>query len=116
MKSRVIAEGGRRRLSAFRLLLPPTYSGAMSARWLVVSLTAVAFIATPLLIARGLAAPSDISATELAGRIHNRRTVGWSGYVETAGTLQVPDSESFATLAQLLGENTRATGLVAQRG
>jgi hypothetical protein len=78
----------------------------MSARWLVVLLTAAAFVATPLLISAQPAAPSEISAPELAGRIRESADVGWSGYVETAGTLQVPDNESFATLAQLLGENT----------
>ncbi|HET9778404.1 MAG TPA: hypothetical protein VFP81_03860 [Propionibacteriaceae bacterium] len=79
----------------------------MSARWLVVLLTAVAFVVTPALINARPAAPSDISATELAERIQQSADVGWSGFVETAGTLQVPDSDSFATLVQLLGENTR---------
>jgi hypothetical protein len=79
----------------------------MSARWLVVLLTAVAFVATPLLISAQPAAPSEMSAPELAGRMRESADVGWSGYVETAGTLQVPDNESFATLAQLLGENTQ---------
>lgn len=79
----------------------------MSARWLVVLLTAAAFVATPLLIASPRARPSDISATELTGRIEQSATVGWSGFVETDGALQVPDNESFATLAQLLGEDTQ---------
>jgi hypothetical protein len=86
----------------------PTYSGAMSARWLVVLLTAAALIATPVLIGTRPAPPSDIiTAAELSGRVKQSANVGWSGYVETSGTLQVPDNESFATLAQLLGENTR---------
>ena len=79
----------------------------MSARWLVVVVAAVAFIATPLLIASPPATPSETSAIELAGRIQQSANVGWSGFVETDGTLQVPDNESFATLAQLLGENTQ---------
>jgi hypothetical protein len=79
----------------------------MSARWLVVLLTAAAFVATPLLITARPTTPSDISATELAGRIAQSEPVGWSGYVEAVGTLQVPDSDSFATLGQLLGENTQ---------
>jgi len=79
----------------------------MSARWLVVVVAAVAFIATPLLIASPPATPSETSAIELAGRIQQSASVGWSGFVETDGTLQVPDNESFATLAQLLGENTQ---------
>ena len=85
----------------------PTYSGAMSARWLAVILTAAAFIATPLLMSARPATPSDISATELAGRVQQSADVAWSGFVETSGTLQIPDDESFATLAQLLGENTQ---------
>lgn len=88
-------------------LVRPTYSGAMSARWLAVLLTAAAFVATPLLISAQPAALSEITATELAGQIRRSANVGWSGFVETAGTLQVPDNESFATLAQLLGENTQ---------
>jgi outer membrane lipoprotein-sorting protein len=79
----------------------------MSARWLVVLVAAAAFIATPLLIGSRPAALSDISASELAGQIRRSADVGWSGFVETSGTLQLPDNESFATLAQLLGENTQ---------
>jgi hypothetical protein len=88
-------------------LVRPTYSGVMSARWLIVLLTAAAFVATPLLISARPAGPSAISAAELASRIQQSGDRGWSGFVETAGTLQVPDSDSFATLVQLLGENTR---------
>jgi hypothetical protein len=79
----------------------------MSARWLVVLVAAVAFVSTPLLITARSAAPSDLSAAELSARIQQSGARGWSGYVETEGTLQVPDSDSFATLAQLLGENNR---------
>ena len=79
----------------------------MSARWLAVILTAAAFIAAPLLLSARPATPSDLSAAELARRVRQSADVGWSGYVETSGTLQVPDNESFATLAQMLGENTQ---------
>ena len=47
------------------------------------------------------------AAVELAARVRQSADVPWSGFVETAGTLQVPDNESFATLAQMLGENTQ---------
>ena len=79
----------------------------MSARWLAVILTVAAFIAAPLLMSARPATPSDLSAAELAGRVRQSADVGWSGYVETSGTLQVPDNESFATLAQMLGESTQ---------
>ena len=92
------------RLSA---LVQPTYSGAMSARWLVVLLTAAALVATPIAIGSRPAAPSDTTSAELAGWVRQSADVAWSGYVETSGTLQVPDNESFATLAQMLGENTK---------
>jgi hypothetical protein len=79
----------------------------MSARWLIVLLTAATFVATPLLLSARSVTASNLTAIELAGRIQRSADVGWSGFVETAGTLQVPDSESFATLSQLLGENTQ---------
>jgi hypothetical protein len=88
-------------------LVRPTYSGAMSARWLVVLFTAAALVATPIVIGARHALPSDISANDLAARVQQSAPVAWSGFVETSGTLQVPDNESFATLAQLLGENTQ---------
>ena len=78
----------------------------MSARWLVVLFTAAALVATPIVIGARHALPSDISASDLAARVQQSTPVAWSGFVETSGTLQVPDNESFATLAQLLGENT----------
>jgi hypothetical protein len=80
---------------------------AMTARWLVVLFAAAALVATPVVIGVRPAAPSDITAAELAGRIQHSTDVPWSGFVETSGALQVPDNASFATLAQLLGENTR---------
>jgi outer membrane lipoprotein-sorting protein len=94
------------RVGRFAGLVLATYSGAMWARWFVVLLTAAAFIATPVLIGVRPAAPSDMTAGELAAQVQRSADVAWSGFVETAGTLQVPDNDSFATLAQLLGENT----------
>ena len=79
----------------------------MSARWLVVLFTAAALVATPIVMGARPALRSDISATDLAARIQQSAPVAWSGFVETSGTLQVPDNESFATLAQLLGEHTQ---------
>ena len=77
----------------------------MSARWLIVLVTAAVLVGTPVVIAARPASPSDISAVELASRIQGSGSVAWSGYVETRGTLQVPDNDSFVNLAQLLGEN-----------
>ncbi len=68
-------------------------------------ITAAALVVASLVIKGRPAAPSDISATELAKRIQASGPVAWAGFVETAGTLDVPDSDSFANLAQLLGES-----------
>jgi hypothetical protein len=77
---------------------------AVKGRWLIVLATAAALVLTSLLIKARPAAHSDISAVELAERVQASGSVPWSGFIETAGTLAVPDSDSFANLAQLLGE------------
>lgn len=76
----------------------------MTARWLIVLTAAVALVGIPVTVRAWPAAPSTIAATELAARVQGSASVGWSGLVESTGTLQVPDNDSFANLAQLLGE------------
>lgn len=71
----------------------------------MVLLAALALVATPLLVEARPAAASDVSAVELARRASASGPVAWSGFVQSSGTLQVPDSDSFANLAQLLGED-----------
>jgi hypothetical protein len=72
---------------------------------LVVLLTVVALVGVPLgLEARPVADPG-ISPTDLLVRINASADRPWSGYVETTGALQVPDSDSFVGLAALLGED-----------
>ncbi|MBA3529209.1 MAG: transcriptional regulator [Propionibacteriaceae bacterium] len=77
----------------------------MRARWLVVLVTAATLVVIPLMIDRRPVSGSNISAVELAERVQASGDVAWSGFVESSGTLQVPDSDSFANLAQLLGED-----------
>jgi hypothetical protein len=71
----------------------------------VVLLVALALVGTPLLVRARPAAASDVPAAELARRAQASGPVAWSGFVQSSGTLQVPDSDSFANLAQLLGED-----------
>lgn len=80
---------------------------AMTPRWVIVLLTAAAVVLTPIVVAARPTSESTVSASELTERIQGSSDVGWSGFVETSGTLQVPDSDSFANLAQLLGENNQ---------
>jgi hypothetical protein len=77
---------------------------AVTVRWLVVLVAAAALVVTPLALRARPVAPSDISPAELVARIEGSGVVPWSGSVESVGSLQVPDSDSFANLAQLLGE------------
>jgi hypothetical protein len=77
----------------------------MTARWVIVLVTAALLVAVPLGVRHRPAAENDIPATELAGRIQASGEVPWSGLAETSGGVQLPDSDSFVGLAQLLGED-----------
>ena len=77
----------------------------MTARWLVVLVTAAALIGIPVAITARPAADPGVSPADLAQRIQASGGLGWSGLVETSGNLSLPDSDSFVGLAQLLGED-----------
>ena len=77
---------------------------AVTVRWLVVLVAAAALVVTPIAVRARPTAPSDVTAADLVARIQRSGGVAWSGSVQSAGSLQVPDSDSFANLAQLLGE------------
>lgn len=48
--------------------------------------------------------PPTRPTAEILARIQASADVGWSGRAQSTGSLQLPDSDSFATLGQLLGE------------
>jgi hypothetical protein len=77
----------------------------MGRRWLIVVITAVALVGVPLLVRARPAGRSDLDAARLAALIQASGAVAWSGSVETVGDLDVPDSDSFANLADLLGQH-----------
>ncbi len=76
----------------------------MGRRWLIVVITAAALVAVPLLINARPAGRSDVNAVELAALVQASAGIAWSGSVESVGGLDVPDSDSFANLADLLGQ------------
>ncbi len=77
----------------------------MSARrWVVVAVVAALVIVAPLAPGFVPARASDLSAPALARLIDDSRATSWSGDVTTQGTLQIPDTDSFAGVAELLGE------------
>lgn len=77
----------------------------MGTRWLIVAATAIALVAVPALIVSRPAVNVNVGAAELAAAVQASSGVAWSGSVRSEGALQVPDTDSFAGLAQLLGEN-----------
>lgn len=79
----------------------------MGGRWLVVLLVAAALVGTPLVLLARPTSSSPVTAAQLAETVRRSAALPWSGLVETSGALQVPDSESFATLGQLLGEDNQ---------
>ena len=79
----------------------------MRARWLVVLLAAAALVVTPLAVSARPTPRSTVSAATLAERVDRSGSVAWSGSVVTAGTVGLPDSDSFANLAQLLGQSNQ---------
>lgn len=79
----------------------------MTARWLIVLLTAATLVVAPFGVQAWPTSAAELSPGELAHRVAGSVATGWSGRVEAAGSLQVPDTESFARLAQLLGETSQ---------
>ena len=70
----------------------------------MVAVVAALVVIAPLTPGFIPARASDVSAPALARAIEQSRTVSWSGDVTTQGTLQIPDTDSFAGVAELFGE------------
>ena len=73
-------------------------------RWTAAAVVAALAIVAPLAPGFIPARASDVSATALLQSIEDSRSTSWSGDVTTQGTLQIPDTDSFAGVAELLGE------------
>ncbi len=76
-----------------------------SGRWLLVAGVAAALVAAPIVVRVLPASGSDVTAADLRERIAASSSVPWSGEVRTRGTLQVPDTDSFGGVVDLLGES-----------
>ncbi|CAA9292439.1 MAG: hypothetical protein AVDCRST_MAG48-639 [uncultured Friedmanniella sp.] len=79
----------------------------MGLRWLVVLLVAAALVGAPFALAARPVPDAPRDPVALARLVRTSASWGWSGTVRTSGALQVPESESFATLGQLLGEDNQ---------
>src|SRR6476661_5516964 len=76
-------------------------------RWCVVAVGTLLLVATPVALRALPAADSDVSAARLLEQVRASQDSGWSGYAETAGTLQLPDADRFSDVGALLSEPTR---------
>lgn len=76
-------------------------------RWLVVAALLVAVVALPLAPRLLPAEENDLGTARLLDLLRGAPDQGWSGYVETTGTLQLPAAGDLDDLGSLLGETTR---------
>ena len=76
-------------------------------RWSVVAALVLLVVAVPFGWRAIPAEDEPVSATGLLARIEGARDHGYSGYVESRGTLQLPVVDQFTSVGSLLGGQTR---------
>jgi hypothetical protein len=76
-------------------------------RWAVVVLGALVLLGTPLAVRALPVSDPDVGAGTLLARAQASGPVAYSGYVESAGTLQLPVTDQLSDLATLLGQRSR---------
>lgn len=75
-------------------------------RWSLVALAAAVAVATPVVPRLLPAEASDLDAADLRDRIAAASDLPWSGEVAVRGSLQIPETESFAGVTDLLGDDS----------
>ena len=76
-------------------------------RWSVVAAGTLLLVGAPIALHLLPAADSDVSAGRLLAQARAAEGHAWSGFVETEGTLQLPDADRFSDVGALFGEHTR---------
>lgn len=76
-------------------------------RWSVVAAATAAVVAAPLVPRLLPADDPGLGTGQLLALLEEAPAQGWSGYVETTGTLQLPATGDLDDLGSLLGETTR---------
>lgn len=76
-------------------------------RWYVVGVGLVLLLLSPSAIGALPAGDSDISARELLQHVHDSEGIAYSGLAESVGAVQLPITDEFTGLADLLGGRTR---------
>lgn len=75
-------------------------------RWLVVALAVALLASLPFALRALPVADSGASAGGLLAKVQESSSVAYSGYVESTGSLQLPVSDQFTDIADLLGGRT----------
>lgn len=76
-------------------------------RWCIVAASIAVLVALPAAIRALPARDSGLSSAALLQRVKGSGSVAYSGYAEAVGGLQLPVTDEFSDLANLLGERTR---------
>ena len=76
-------------------------------RWWIVGVVVVLLVASPVLVRALPVADEDVSAATLLSRVQDSRDESFAGYVETHGTVSLPENEALSSLGDLLGETNR---------
>jgi len=76
-------------------------------RWCIVAALALVVIGLPVVVRALPAGDEDVSAEDLLSRIEAAGDHGYSGYVESLGSLDLPVADRFTDIAALFGERTR---------
>lgn len=76
-------------------------------RWVVVAALAAVVVSAPSLASVWPAPEGDASPGQLVSRVRASQSHGWSGYVETRGTIQLPSVDRFDSVGALFGEELR---------
>lgn len=76
-------------------------------RWAVTSAVAVAVVATPYLVGARPVAEADLTPAQLVAAVMRSADIPHTGLVESAGTVQVPQAETFTSITTLFGEANR---------
>jgi hypothetical protein len=76
-------------------------------RWSLVGVGVALLVAVPLAVRAIPPRDSDITAAALLARIESSKAAPFSGYAESLGTVEVPVTDGFTDVGELLGERTR---------
>src|SRR6478672_13297307 len=76
-------------------------------RWALVGCAVLLLVVAPFVVRALPAHDEDLPAVALLHRIQASRSVAFSGYVETAGSVGLPDNEDLSGLTKLLGRTNQ---------